>query len=164
MRLELLLEDLASAVSARYTHDSVGSCEKVPLVETICHAVCRGEVEHLFERRSGLGVDGLLGAGFRVEQATYWCGTNVVRLEVWSGSGRRAEQQHRVEVDVGEAFGVGGEAGDKALEVGGPLAGLLVEIVVADVYGYGRVETCAVSPASAGRCRKRNRVADTPRT
>jgi hypothetical protein len=164
MRLELLLEDLASAVSTRRTHNSVGPGEKVPLVEAICHAVCRGEVEHLFERRSGLRVDGLLGPGFGIEQATYWCRANVVCLEVWSGSGRRAEEEHGVEVDVGEAFGVGGEAVDKALEVRGPLAGLLVEIVVADVYGYGRVETCAVSPASAGRCRKRDRVGYTPRT
>jgi hypothetical protein len=144
-------------VSTRRTHNSIGPGEEVPLVETICHAVCRGEVEDLFERRPGLVVDGLLGSGFWIEQTTYWCGTNVVRLEVWSGSSRRAEEEHGVEVDVGEALGVGGEAIDEALEVWGPLAGLLVEIVVADVYGYGSVEPCAVSPGSAGRCRSSNR-------
>jgi len=44
-----------------------------------------------------------------------------------------AEEDDVGEVDVLEALRVLADAGDEALEVGGPLASLLVEVFVADV-------------------------------
>lgn len=130
------------------THHRVSTTKHGRLVKTLVHVVALRQAENRLER--------VLCSEVVLEQCLPVAGrrsdTDVVSFEVRRRPGYSSQQKNRIKVDIRQTFRMGCQAGDKALQIRRLLsAGLLctypfpsglIEILVTDVDGDGRMKAC----------------------